>query len=210
MRKIKRFKISTRQKEIVRKILRSGLNLRQAGLEDELALTRFVLSLSAELDPGTVYEFSQDWHWELEHEHIAAQEMFSACVVTLGDKVEKLTAAITDEARLITAHTILLEFLRTATLFVSDLIKEQAEAEECETSDLQLVYAPSYPVAAEPKLLREALRLEKPLAEKTLPLLLEKLNAEKIDVRLQDGSLTPKATLVFLIPWQKKKRKGKK
>ena len=75
---------------------------------------------------------------------------------------------------------------------------------------MQLVYTPLLGVAAEPKILREAVRLDKSLADSALPLLLEKLNASKIDVALQNGQLTPKATVVFLIPWQRKKKKGKK
>ena len=34
--------------------------------------------------------------------------------------------------------------------------------------------------------------------------------AEKIDVSLENGKIIPQATVVFIIPWQKKKRKGKK
>ena len=75
---------------------------------------------------------------------------------------------------------------------------------------MQLVYSPALGVAAEPKMLREAPRLDKDLAEKTLPVLLEKLNSAKIDVALQNTEITPKATAVFLIPWQKRKKKGKK
>ncbi len=210
MRKIKRFKIATRQKEILRKLLRTAEDLKQAGFEDETALARFINALAKELDPGTVYEFNQDAHWELDAATLVPKEMFSACAVTLGDKVEGFLARIDNPQRLILANTALYEFLRTAILFVTDLIKEQAEKEECETLDMHLVYSPALGVAAEPKLLREAARLEKTLAERALPVLLEKLSSSKIDVALQNGEITPKATAVFLIPWQKKKKKGKK
>lgn len=210
MRKIKRFKIATRQKEILRKLLRTAEDLKQAGFEDEPALARFIAALAKELDPGTVYEFNQDAHWELDAATLVPKEMFSACAVTLGDKVERFLAQIDNPQRLILANTALYEFLRTAILFVTDLIKEQAAKEECDILDMQLVYVPALGVAAEPKLFREAVRLDKALADKTLPVLLEKLNSAKIDVSLQEGVLTPKATAVFLIPWQKKKKKGKK
>lgn len=210
MRKIKRFKIATRQKEILRKLLRTAEDLKQAGFEDETALARFIAALAKELDPGTVYEFNQDAHWELDAATLIPKEMFTACAVTLGDKVQRLLEQIDNPQRLILANTALYEFLRIAILFVTDLIKEQATKEECETLDIQLVYSPALGVAAEPKLLREAVRMDKTLAEKTLPVLLEKLNSAKIDVALQEGTITPKATVVFLIPWQKKKKKGKK
>ena len=54
MRKIKRFKISTRQKEITRKVLRLGLDLPAAQLNSEIELAAFVLELAGKLDPGTV------------------------------------------------------------------------------------------------------------------------------------------------------------
>ena len=196
MRKIKRFKIATRQKEILRKLLRTAQDLKQAGFE--------------ELDPGTVYEFNQDAHWELDAATLIPKEMFSACAVTLGDKVERFLAQIDNPQRLILANTALYEFLRIAILFVTELVKEQAAKEECDILDMQLVYSPALGVAAEPKMLREAPRLDKDLAEKTLPVLLEKLNSAKIDVALQNTEITPKATAVFLIPWQKRKKKGKK
>ena len=210
MRKIKRFKIATRQKEILRKLLRTAQDLKQAGFEDETALARFIAALAKELDPGTVYEFNQDAHWELDAATLIPKEMFSACAVTLGDKVERFLAQIDNPQRLILANTTLYEFLRIAILFVTELVKEQAAKEECDILDMQLVYSPALGVAAEPKILREAPRLDKDLAEKTLPVLLEKLNSAKIDVALQNTEITPKATAVFLIPWQKRKKKGKK
>lgn len=209
MRKIKRFKISTRQKEIVRKLLRSDIDLKQAGLEDEVAVSRFVLSIAAQLDPGTVYELNQDALWELDHQNLLHKEMFSACVVTLGAEIEKYIALIADEQRLIAANTVIFEFLRTSVLFVADLVKEQADKEEYETGDLEFIHIPSLGVAAVPKIFREGIKAETELARKALPIILEKLNASKIDVAACEGNLTPKSTVVFLIPWLKKKRKGK-
>lgn len=210
MRKIKRFKIATRQKEILRKLLRTGDLLRRAGFTNEAEVARFIVDIARRLDPGTVYEFNQDAHWELENEGLLHREMFSACVVTLGAQVEEYLNALTNEARLVLANTAVWEFLRTAALFVTDLVKEQAEAEECETLDMQLAYVPSLGLAAEPKLFREAPRLEKEVADRALPVILDKLNAAKIDAALADGVIAPRATVVFLVPWQKKKKKGKK
>ena len=85
MRKIKRFKISTRQKEITRKILRLGLDLPAAGLQGEIDLMRFVLELSQKLDPGTVYELNENALWDVGSEAVSAEGMFSACAVTLGE-----------------------------------------------------------------------------------------------------------------------------
>lgn len=212
MRKIKRFKIAPRQKEILRKLLRGGGLLRQAGFSGELEVIKYILEAYALLDPGTVYEFNQDAHWELDEQKTVYKEMFSACAVTLGPKVETWlqTAKTHSEARHIVAATVVLEFLKNAVQFVADLVREQAEKEEFETLDLQFVYLPPFGVAAAPKLLRESVRLEKDLADKTLPVLIEKLNAQKIEVSLNETQLSPLYTAVFLIPWQKAKKKSKK
>ena len=214
MRKIKRFKISPRQKEILRKLLRGGGLLRQAGFTSELEVNTYILNAFSLLTPGVVYEFNQDAHWELDTQSAVHKEMFSACAVTLGPAAETFLqeAQQVNTSRVIVAGTILLEFLKNAVLFVSDLVHEQAQKEEYEALDPQFVYLPPFGLAAAPKLFREAVRLEKTLADKTLPLLLEKLNAPKIEVALllDTQTLTPLYTAVFLVPWQKTRKKGKK
>ena len=209
MRKIRSFKISTRQKEITRKVLRMGLDLPAAGLDGEIALARFVVELSQKLDPGTTYEFNENVLWDLGSDIASAQEMFTACVVTLGEKCTQFIDTLSPAKQLI-AQTILFEFLRTAALFVADLVKEQAEKEECETLQPQFVYVPKFGLAPEPKFFREALRLDTESAHKILPELLKRVQAQKVDTSFTEGSMTPQATAVFIIPWQKKKRKGKK
>ena len=212
MRKIKRFKITPRQKEILRKLLRGGGLLRQAGFSTELEVTQYILAGFATLNPGVVYEFNQDAHWELDDTNTVYKEMFSACAVTLGAELEMWVdqAKQVSPARHIVAGTIALEFLKSAVSFVTDLIQEQAQKEEYEALDLQLVYVPPFGTAVAPKLLRESVRLEKNLADKTLPLILEKLNASKVDIALAEQTLTPFYTAVFLVPWQKARKKGKK
>lgn len=212
MRKIKRFKIAPRQKEILRKLLRGGGLLRQAGFTSELEVTQYILNAFSLLDPGVVYEFNQDAHWELDEESAVHKEMFTACAVTLGNKIEPFLqeAQAHGEPKNIVAGSIVLEFLKNAISFVTDLVREQAQKEEYETLDPQFVYLPPFGLYAPPKLLREAVRLEKTLAAKTLPLILEKINADKIEVTLADGVLSPAYTTVFLVPWQKTRKKGKK
>ena len=209
MRKIKRFKISTRQKEISRKLMRLGLDLSADGLTDEIALTRFVIDLSKKLDPGTVYELNENVLWDLPEHTIAAQGMFSACVVTLGEQATQYTDSLQGNKQL-AAQTVLFEFLRTAVLFVLDLVKEQAEKEEYETADIQFIYVPKLGLAPEPKLFQDAPRLDTAAAIKILPELLKRVSSDKIEVSLAREQLVPQATAVFIVPWQKKKRKGKK
>ena len=211
MRKIKRFKITSRSREILNKLMRELPLLRRAGFQSQPEVSAFVMDIFKKLDPGVVYEFNQDAHWELDDQSIIHKEMFSACAVTLGEQVEKFVDAQPNEGKQTAAQTVALEFLKNATLFVLDLIKEQAEKEECETLDLQFVYLPSFGAALAPKMLRESVRLEKTIANKALPLILEKISSDKIDVALaQNGGITPRFTTVFLVPWQKAKKRGKK
>ncbi len=114
-------------------------------------------------------------------------------MVTLGTKIDPWLqqANTVNQARAIVAGTIVLEFLKNAIGFVTDLVREQAEKEEYETLDPQFIALPPFGVAAPPKLLREAIRLDNTLAIKILPVILEKLNASKIEVTAQEQGITP-------------------
>ena len=211
MRKIKRFKITSREREILNRLMRELPLLRRAGFQNQPEVSAFILDIFKQIDPGVVYEFNQDAHWELDDQSIIHKEMFSACAVTLGDKLTPYLAALPSDDSRTAAVTVILEFLKTAVNFVADLVKEQAQKEECEALDLQFVYIPPFGAAGAPKMLREAVRVEKAVANKALPVILPNLNADKIDVSLAaDGSLLPPYTAVFFVPWQKAKRKGKK
>ena len=165
MRKIKRFKITSRSREILNKLMRELPLLRRAGFASQPEVTAFIMDIFKQIDPGVVYEFNQDAHWELDDQSVVHKEMFSACAVTLGDKLTAYLNALPNDDKRTAAVTVILEFLRTAIGFVTDLIKEQAEKEECEISDLQFVYLPPFGAAGAPKMLREAVRLEKTLAD---------------------------------------------
>lgn len=211
MRKIKRFKITSREHEILNRLMRELPLLRRAGFQSQPEVTAFIASIFKLIDPGVVYEFNQDAHWELDETSIIHKEMFSACAVTLGNQLTPFLEGLPNEDKRTAAITVMLEFLKTAINFVTDLIKEQAQKEECETLELQFVYLPPFGTAGAPKMLREAIRVEKAIADKALPLILKHLNAEKIDLSVQeDGSLLPPCTAVFFVPWQKAKKKGKK
>ena len=211
MRKIKRFKITSRSREILNRLMRELPLLRRAGFQSQPEVSAFITEIFKLIDPGVVYEFNQDAHWELDDKSIIHKEMISACAVTLGNQLTPYLEQLPNDDKRTAAITVILEFLKTATNFVCDLIKEQAAKEECETLDLQFVYLPPFGAAGVPKMLREAQRLDKALADKALPVILPHLKAEKIDVSLtQDGSLLPPYTAVFFIPWQKAKRKGKR
>ena len=211
MRKIKRFKISSREREILNRLMRELPLLRRAEFKSQQEVSAFIADLFKLIDPGVVYEFNQDAHWELDNTNILHKEMFSACAVTLGDKLTPFLESLSNEDKRTVALTVILEFLKTAVLFVLDLVKEQAQKEECETLDMQFVYLPPFGAAGAPKMLRESVRIEKTTAVQILPVILPHLQAEKIDVSLAaTGELLPPYTAVFFVPWQKAKKKGKK
>ena len=185
--------------------------MRRGGFQSQPEVSAFITDIFNQIDPGVVYEFNQDAHWELDDQSILHKEMFSACAVTLGDKLTPYLQALPNEDKRTAAVTVVLEFLKTAVNFVADLIKEQAQKEECETLPPQFVYLPPFGVAGAPKMLREALRVEKEVAAKALPAILPHLKADKIEVSLSaEGTLLPTYTAVFFVPWQKAKKKGKK
>ena len=112
--KIKRFKITARQKEILRHLLRMGGLLRQAGFTTEPEVIQYILAGFKTINPGVVYEFNQDAHWELDNENTVYKEMFSACAVTLGPEIENWMqeAKSFHPAREIVAGSIAFEFLK--------------------------------------------------------------------------------------------------
>jgi len=211
MRKIKRFKITSREREILNRLMRELPLLRRAGFQSQPEVSAFVMDIFKQIDPGVVYEFNQDAHWELDDQNILHKEMFSACAVTLGNQLPPFLETLPNEDKRTAAVTVILEFLKTAILFVVDLVKDQAQKEECETLDVQFVYLPPFGAAGAPKMLREAVRLEKAVTHKALSAILPHLKAEKIDVTLtEEGNLLPPYTAVFFVPWQKAKKRGKK
>ncbi|WP_424244766.1 hypothetical protein Dip510_002036 [Elusimicrobium posterum] len=210
MNKIKKFKISLRQKDIARRILRSNLDLKTAGIASDIELARFIVDVSKSLNPGVVYKLFKDDYEGLEAVGITARDIFSVCVVTLGEEIEeKLKEFEGNQTLQIAANIALTEFLRTAFYFVSDLISDQAKKEEFETEGYELLYSPVFSYAPEPKFIAEAVRMDKEMALKAMPVLFESLNTAKIGVAVQEGEVTPKATIAFLIPWQKKKKRKK-
>ena len=97
MRKIKRFKITARQKEILRHLLRMGGLLRQAGFTTEPEVIQYILAGFKTINPGVVYEFNQDAHWELDETSMIHKEMFSACAVTLGNQLTPFLEGLPNE-----------------------------------------------------------------------------------------------------------------
>lgn len=210
MNKIKKFKIKPHLKDITRRIYKTEINLASAGIDGEAALCKFILDFAKNLNPGVIYQFFDRQNIALQAAGISSSEMFSVCVVTLGKEIEAVMDGVKDNFAVSTIYSVAFsDFLRTAVSFTADLIKEQAEKEEFETEGFEVLYSPVFSYGPEPKFLREAFKIEREVALKTLPVLIAELNAGKIDVSFEENKLTPEDTIVFLIPWNKKKKRRK-
>lgn len=207
MRKIRKFKITLHYKEILRRLRGAGIDLRAAGFNDESELAVFLTSLHSALEPGVVYEFLEGQNMELSALGLD-YKMSSLCALTLGQKIDTEIAQIINPQALVIANIALMEFLRTAIVFMADVISDDAKKEEFETENYTIIAVPQFNYSTQPKFIREAKQIEVSKARELLPVLLERLNAKKVGINYQEGQLSPKNTIVFVVPW--KKKKGKK
>jgi len=207
MRKIRKFKITLHYKEILRRLRGAGIDLRAAGFNDESELAVFLTSLHAALEPGVVYEFLEGQNMELNGLGLD-YKMSSLCALTLGGKIDEEIAKIINPQALVIANIALMEFLRTAIMFMADVVNDDAKKEEFETENYTIIAVPQFNYSNQPKFIREAKQIEVALAKELLPVLLDRLNGAKVGIKYQEGQLVPKNTIVFVIPW--KKKKGKK
>lgn len=207
MRKIRKFKVAIHLKEILRRIKLVNIDTVAAGFPLESDLAVFIAGLHASVEPGVVYEFIEGQCLELSTVGIKHNDTFSVCIITLGAGIEMEISKLTNFQALSIANIVMYEFLRTAVIFVSDLIKEDAEKEDFAVTGHEILSSPVFGYAPEPKFLREASRVEPETARRALPILFERLNAQKINVKFENNIVLPKATIVFMMPWQKKKGK---
>lgn len=207
MRKIRKFKIILHYKEILRRLRGAGIDLRTAGFQDESELAVFLTSLHAALEPGVVYEFLEGQNLELEGLGLD-YKMSSLCALTLGEKIDQEISKIINPQALVIANIALMEFLRTAIMFMADVVSDDAKKEEFETESYTIIAVPQFNYSNQPKFIRESKQIEVFKAKELLPVLLGRLNGAKVGITYQEGQLLPKNTIVFVIPW--KKKKGKK
>ena len=196
MRKIKKFKVAVHLKEILRRIRLANIDSSAAGFPLESDLAVFIASLHQALRPGVVYEFIEGQCLELSSAGIKHEDRFSVCAVTLGREIEEAAAVLTNMHAAAIANIVIYDFLRTAITFIADLIKEDAAKEDFEVEGYELLSSPVFAYGPLPK-----------IAKAALPALFERLNAAKINVKFENGQVWPKATVVFIMPWRKKKGK---
>lgn len=206
MRKIRKFKVAVHLKEIYRRIKSARADF-AAGFAPEGDLAVFITSLHGDIEPGLVYELIDGNALELSGAGIDCREQYVLCALTLGAKLEERLKTIADIQTLTVANIIVSEFLRTAVTFTSDLIKEEAKKEDLYPLDYEILYSPLFSYGGEPKFLREAKHIEPDRAVRALKAVLERLEAQKISVSYEDKIMQPAATIVFILPFERKKGK---
>lgn len=212
MKKIRRFKIPVHHKEIARRIGKAQLALSAAGLSDMGALYEFIFGLASELEAGVVYNSFDKSYAALDLTGLPASRMFSAAVVTLGEKPYQKVAGYAEIPLREAGALAVYEFLETAFDFVSDLIKAEAENENFELGTPEILYSPHLTEHFEMKVPdlrfnRKGTAVAAETAANALPEVLKELNADKIGVALgENGAIANKLSVVFLLPWEPRRK----
>lgn len=182
MRKIKRFKLVLRHKEVLRRAKKAGLPLGSLGTDPDGDLQAFLSTLANALEPAVAFESFGARQPGAELAPLPGLG-FSLGLATLGRGFEAAVEAVSDPDRQAVARVAVRVALDQAAAFAGGLISEEAAAEKCELSPFQPVL--------------EAAALEA---------LLARIDGFKIGVSLADGALTPSCSAAFSVSWIAKPR----
>jgi len=193
MKKIKKFKINFRQREVVR-LLKNTTQITEITSQLEEAILQESQRLSKVVMPAAIYETLQKEH--LPQELIVSPPdnwvAASLYLITISNIVEEEIKEAQRRGENILGqvlHALSLEALEQSTNFVQRLINEEAKSDSCELSDRQRITAV-------------------PVWRK----LFEILPGDKIGVQcLENGVLQPlysSAGIVYWIPVKKKNAKS--
>ncbi len=133
-------------------------------------------------------------------------------VITLGAAVEEKLKAITDPELFRLAETAAFVFAETGLKVVAELVDQEVAAEGFDPGDPRQLYACPALLDAERTNRKPDIKSgeDKPAYQSdpgALAAILGRLSADKIGVSLSGGSLSPKYSLIFSIPWLAKKTK---
>ena len=146
MKKIKKFKINLRPREILR-LLKATTQISEITPELEEAVKRESARLSRIISPAAVYD-TNTWEKipiELAPPAIDKWVAASTCLITIGTAVEAEINEARQRGEGILAqmlHAIAVEALEQTGNFVKRLIGEEAKEEGCELSKEQLINTP--------------------------------------------------------------------
>ncbi len=207
MRKIKKFRIPIYTYDILRKAKKRKIDLFALGLADQESAKEYIASLAAALEPSTIFDLLSPGDELAGRAGIAQNGSGTLGLVTLGAAFEAKLKAVSDPGLSRLAETAALVFAETGLKVVSELINQEISPEGWTLGDPVQLFTfrpPSDGPGTEP----EAGPEPSVIADMaTVAACLTRLNADKIDVGMSDGGISPKHTVIFGIPWLAPKKK---
>ncbi len=198
MRKIRKFKIPIYTYDILRKAKKRKIDLFSIGLADQDSAKEYISSIAAALEPSTMFDLLAPGE-DLAKKPGLDGETCTLGVITLGAAFEEKLKTITEPEVFRLAETAALVFAETGLKAVTELINQEAAAEGFDLGDPRHLFS-----VPEPETEDKPAYQSDPAALATI---LDRLSGEKIGVALRDGSLRPKYSLIFSVPWLAKKAK---
>lgn len=198
MRKIKKFRIPIYSYDILRKAKKRRIDLFALGLAAQESAKEYIASIAASIEPSTVFDF-------LDAQDPLAGEpgpflggSVTAGVITLGVPFAGKLAAIKDPELFRLAETAAVVFGDTGLKVITELISQETGMEGFEPGETSYLYAcpaPDTDDAPPPA-----------SAPGTITAVLERLQADRIGVRFENGELVPRYSMLFTIPWASRKK----
>jgi hypothetical protein len=188
VRKIRKFKMELRVRELARRAKKAKLDLAAAGLASEAELAGFAAEFQKALEPAVVYQSFGPDHPEAGLAPVSGLG-FSLGIATIGRGAEAFSAALLEkrqEGKAPLARLAAELALEDAVAFVLGLLKQEADEDECDLS----------PVG--------------PLRETTaLAAAARELQAERIGVSVANERFEPLSTSAFSVSWIARPRSRK-
>ncbi|MBT3392948.1 MAG: hypothetical protein HN833_02860 [Elusimicrobiaceae bacterium] len=209
MLKIKKFKIATHSKEILRKVIHGKIDIAEAGFASNSDVQDFAQELADKLDNGVVYQTFEKEDIAFDGIDLENNEIFSGAIITLGKDIETELEKLTNDKQIVIANIAIMEFLKTSFNFVFELIKSQAKKDNFEILQNIMLYYPQFNYIREPKFFQTALKPDSEVSKNTILKMSDILKPEKISAKFIDTSFTPKYCTAFISPWVKKSKKRK-
>lgn len=210
MLKIKKFKIATHTKEILRKVVHAKVDINSAEFSSNSDVEDFVEELAKKLDSGVVYQTFEKENISFDNINLEENKNFSGSIISLGKDVEDAVNELKNPQQIVIANIAVMEFLKTSFNFVFELIKAQAKKDNLEIIENIMLYYPQFNYIREPKFFQIALKPDKEISKNTILKLSKILKPEKISAKFIDDAFSPKYCTAFISPWVKKQRKQKK
>ncbi|PIS46968.1 MAG: hypothetical protein COT17_05830 [Elusimicrobia bacterium CG08_land_8_20_14_0_20_51_18] len=204
MRKIKKFRIPVYHYEIYRKGKKLKLDIDNSHLKGQEGLKEFVSTLASAIELSTLFDFVKNnsplWP-ALRPENRQYASTFG--VITLGETFTAKIDSVSDPLERELAKISAFIFLSTGINIISDLVNEEAKNDGFEL--LKPVYLYSNP--PESTLERDAGEEQAAPAPELLSEIALRLEAEKIGIKTENGTVVPEYSAIYSIPWMTKKKK---